>query len=136
MEEFELLCTVLWRVWFRRNVRVHESASVEEGDIVPWAKSYLEEFKRADGLGTDEAKMVMKSVARWQPPTEREFKLNVDAVIDSVRGRVGIGIIIRDAFTPWEANKAAHSLAQIGLTVESDLFWFEDLPPSVADLQL
>ncbi|KAK1563230.1 hypothetical protein Q3G72_024427 [Acer saccharum] len=38
-----------------------------------------------------------RSVGRWKPPDERGYKLNTDAAVDSVNGRVGFGIVIRDS---------------------------------------
>ncbi|KAK2639875.1 hypothetical protein Ddye_027670 [Dipteronia dyeriana] len=77
--------------------KVHDSVSVDEGDVFPWASSFLEEFKRANDKGLMKARTVVtKPSPRRTPPADREFKLNVDAAVDSDRGRVGIGIIIRD----------------------------------------
>ncbi|KAK2640695.1 hypothetical protein Ddye_028490 [Dipteronia dyeriana] len=42
----EFLCMIMWRIWYRRNGLVHASNSIHAVDIVPWADSYLEDFKR------------------------------------------------------------------------------------------
>ncbi|KAK3195407.1 hypothetical protein Dsin_026717 [Dipteronia sinensis] len=42
----EVLCLVIWRIWFRRNGRIHHSAEIIDKDIVPWAVSFLDDFRR------------------------------------------------------------------------------------------
>ncbi|TXG55030.1 hypothetical protein EZV62_020286 [Acer yangbiense] len=130
------------------------------------------------------------------PPESENFKLNVDAAIDKDRGRVGIGLIIRDCngevlascaqriddfCTPmvaeavailrglmfarevgiWpqvvesdakavvdlvncdglicsdmDADRAAHSIAKLGLHVVSDCVWLQECPPCVTPIVL
>ncbi|KAK2665436.1 hypothetical protein Ddye_004010 [Dipteronia dyeriana] len=43
--DFELLCLIMWRIWYRQNRRVHNSVLVVDNDLVTWAQSYLEDYK-------------------------------------------------------------------------------------------
>ncbi|KAL5842014.1 hypothetical protein ACOSQ3_012617 [Xanthoceras sorbifolium] len=125
----------------------------------------------------------------WSPPAAGCWKINMDAAIDSARGGVGVGIIVRNhlgqlaegvamllgicftaesglcpaslesdatvvvsafglilhdiisavnrfhissiSFAPRVCNQAAHALAKLALTLESNLFLMDCVPPSV-----
>ncbi|KAK0578998.1 hypothetical protein LWI29_019472 [Acer saccharum] len=43
-DKLELLGVFLWRVWFRWNGHVHQSTSIPDDDVVPWAVNFLEEY--------------------------------------------------------------------------------------------
>ncbi|KAK2659019.1 hypothetical protein Ddye_005552 [Dipteronia dyeriana] len=96
-EDLELLCIILWRVWYRRNSLVFKSATLLDKDIVPWAIAFLDEFRLANervrgGLEGDRTNAIV-----WQPPCFGFYKVNVDAALPTSHGVVGIGIIVRDS---------------------------------------
>ncbi|KAK3219713.1 hypothetical protein Dsin_013683 [Dipteronia sinensis] len=100
--ELELLCLVFWRVLFRRNGKVHNSAAIDDKNVVPWASSFLLDFQQANGpkevdskVGSDGVRIVQDRPS-WCPPSVDSYKINTDAAIDVANGNVGIGIIIRD----------------------------------------
>ncbi|KAK1560832.1 hypothetical protein Q3G72_031343 [Acer saccharum] len=58
----------MWRIWFKRNRKVHDNSVIHEEDVVNWAVAFLNDFWRAN-----------------------------EQTVDSVNGRVGFGIVIRDS---------------------------------------
>jgi hypothetical protein len=67
LAEFELLCVLWWRIWFRRNQFVFSSVSVPVADMLEWARLYLDDFKKANqrgGCGPSR----LHSVTSWSAP--------------------------------------------------------------------
>ncbi|KAK1559411.1 hypothetical protein Q3G72_014197 [Acer saccharum] len=44
----EILCVIIWKIWFRRNCFVHGQPSAPDDDLVPWAKAFLFDFRNAN----------------------------------------------------------------------------------------
>ena len=94
--ELERLCVVVWRVWFRRNARIHESSPVDAQDVVQWADLFLADFRRVnEAAGRSSAGSVLVGES-WRPPDVGVYKINTDAAIDVAANRTGTGAIIRD----------------------------------------
>ena len=45
---FEFLCIVMWRIWFKRNRKVHDNSVIHEEDVVNWAAAFLNDFWRVN----------------------------------------------------------------------------------------
>ncbi|KAK2664427.1 hypothetical protein Ddye_003001 [Dipteronia dyeriana] len=43
--EFEVSCIIFWRVWCRRNEKVHQVVSLHDDDIVQWASSFISNYR-------------------------------------------------------------------------------------------
>ncbi|KAK3225670.1 hypothetical protein Dsin_005532 [Dipteronia sinensis] len=69
-EELELLCLVLWRVWYNRNRRIHDVAELRIDEIVPWAMAFHDDYKRANKISKEEVTDRRSYVPLWQPPRE------------------------------------------------------------------
>ncbi|KAK3222245.1 hypothetical protein Dsin_009270 [Dipteronia sinensis] len=96
-EEFELFCTILWRVWCNRNAGLHGEQTLDTTDMVEWAHNFLVEYK-SSRLGTPLSHHTNENGhVKWFPPCPGFFKINCDAAIDTTKLRVGIGIFIRDS---------------------------------------
>ncbi|KAK2651962.1 hypothetical protein Ddye_011818 [Dipteronia dyeriana] len=95
--EFEVSCIVFWRVWCCRNESVHQVFSLHYDDIVQWASSFISDYRQANFIGGGCNRVDRVRLDRWIPPSSGLFKINTDAAIDGHNGKVGIGIIIRDA---------------------------------------
>ena len=52
-EEMELLCMVIWSIWFKRNGKV-----LHDADMVCWADSYLADYRRANGINVVSSKVL------------------------------------------------------------------------------
>ncbi|KAK3212236.1 hypothetical protein Dsin_016942 [Dipteronia sinensis] len=95
--ELELLCVVVWSLWYQRNVLVHNSISLLADDEVPWAEFFLEDFRKANVESSGIMGSQLLELVWWQPPCMGRFKANIDAVIDFRSGWVGVGVIIGDS---------------------------------------
>ncbi|TXG70236.1 hypothetical protein EZV62_005171 [Acer yangbiense] len=102
--EVELLCLVLWRVWFRRNLMRNDEQLLSSNEVVPWAKSFLLDFQKSNAVKS----MVINSGSRppriWKPSDVGLFKLNTDAAINEAAGTVGK---ISAGFSPLVAEVVA-----------------------------
>ncbi|KAL5832841.1 hypothetical protein ACOSQ3_016515 [Xanthoceras sorbifolium] len=62
-------------------------------DLVPWSKSFLDDFRVATLLSSSPEPLM---ALHWEVPSPSWFKLNSDAAIDLPNMKVGIGVVIRD----------------------------------------
>ncbi|KAK2635971.1 hypothetical protein Ddye_030763 [Dipteronia dyeriana] len=76
-----------WKRWARLT---NKSGSLYGGDIVM-------DYRQANFIGYGCKRVDRVGLVRWIPPSSGLFKINTDATIDGHNGKVGIGIIIRDA---------------------------------------
>ena len=67
-EKFELLCMVLWWIWFRRNMKVHDNSMIQEEEVVTWVATFLEDFRRANDQGGGCVREMGGSIPKWIPP--------------------------------------------------------------------
>jgi ribonuclease HI len=85
------------KVWFRRNEVVHGGTLTHPTSLMTEAQKALEDFQRATvATHTDDTQSRSVGVERWKPPPESMLKINWDAAVDSRRGIVGLGILVRD----------------------------------------
>ncbi|KAK2637573.1 hypothetical protein Ddye_032365 [Dipteronia dyeriana] len=96
-EEFELLCIVLWKVWFRSNCSIRNVTELFTEDIVVWAKDFQGKFQRSNQIPKEMILEKRSSVSHWLPPNEGSYKINTDAAVVEGSGKVGIDIIIRNS---------------------------------------
>ncbi|KAK3226041.1 hypothetical protein Dsin_005903 [Dipteronia sinensis] len=74
---------VLWRVWYRRNGVIHDQKILTDLEVVPWATSFLTEFRQANIVTSGNAGEVKKPKPKWTPPLVGKVKMNTDATINS-----------------------------------------------------
>ncbi|KAK2648877.1 hypothetical protein Ddye_016366 [Dipteronia dyeriana] len=106
--DMELLCMVIWRIWFRRNCKVYYSATILNREVVTWVSSFLADSRRANTsvkLGTNVRGNVVGS---WRPTEVGISKVNTHAAVETVGGKMGVGIIIRDSLEDVFASSAQH----------------------------
>ncbi|KAL5752202.1 hypothetical protein ACOSP7_022383 [Xanthoceras sorbifolium] len=93
VENFELLCIVFYRIWFRRNKFNHGGGLLSVGDLVGWSKLFLSEYHTArESLNT--VMVLSSSPLIWCPPPTSLLKLNTDAAVRSSSGLMGFGIAV------------------------------------------
>ncbi|KAK2635000.1 hypothetical protein Ddye_029792 [Dipteronia dyeriana] len=93
-DNFELLCIVICHLWFRCNNKVHASNIMCDDDIVPWAFSFLYEFRRINGIVAGVGLYGGVVARKWRLLDKECFKANTDtACVPNLR-KVGFGIII------------------------------------------
>ncbi|KAK3188891.1 hypothetical protein Dsin_028452 [Dipteronia sinensis] len=106
LEDFELLCLILWKIWYCRNGRIHNSILILDDDLVPWAMDYLADFKNANSSVKNVSPVGSPSSMLWSPPAIGQLKMNTDAALDAESGRVGVGITIRNHLGEVMASSA------------------------------
>ncbi|KAK3188605.1 hypothetical protein Dsin_028166 [Dipteronia sinensis] len=94
-DDLEIFCTIVWRVWFLRNARIHGAPSANVCEVVEWATNFLADYKHCH-VGTINIGMVNRSNVVWPHPPPGYFKVNCDAAMDVKGGRIGFGLVIRD----------------------------------------
>lgn len=92
---FEVLCVVWWRIWFRRNQFVHSNGSSSFMEVLDWAHSYLQDFRKASKM-ENPSLVLERASPKWKPPDQGVYKINTDAALDERGFQSGIGVIIRD----------------------------------------
>ncbi|TXG53482.1 hypothetical protein EZV62_022651 [Acer yangbiense] len=97
-DEMELMCVVLWRLWYWRNQHAHSIPYIRNEDVFAWASDYIGEFRMANLVEKGPAGLP-RPVARirWSKPDIGSFKINTDAAIKVANNQVGVGAIIRDS---------------------------------------
>ncbi|KAK2645878.1 hypothetical protein Ddye_021073 [Dipteronia dyeriana] len=108
ISEMELLCIVVWRNWFHRNALVHSDKAVTDMDVV------VVSLINSCSSTLDEIGLIIDDIS--------------DLMLSSPQCKV--------CFISRKANMAAHFLAKIGLSLETDCFWMEEVPPSVVPIVL
>ncbi|KAK0607443.1 hypothetical protein LWI29_015165 [Acer saccharum] len=93
--DFEILCVVWWRVWFRRNNLVHSAVLLPDSEVVEWASLFIQEF-RAANVKVLKAVSVQSALPRWKAPPDGVFKINTDAALNEQGLVSGLGVVIRD----------------------------------------
>uniref|UniRef100_A0A803P9C5 Reverse transcriptase n=1 Tax=Cannabis sativa TaxID=3483 RepID=A0A803P9C5_CANSA len=73
-QDLECILCLMWFIWSNRNSYIHATSTPVGG-------------LRTSPIPT----------AKWQPPPENNYKLNVDAALDSSRSKIGIGVIVRNS---------------------------------------
>ncbi|KAK0598119.1 hypothetical protein LWI29_031822 [Acer saccharum] len=86
-----------------RNLLVHKlnaSWNLDSDNVMSWVSDYIEEWREAQvgdiykAVENNTDEVVHKS--KWQPPDEGVFKINIDALINSLSHSIRLGVIIRD----------------------------------------
>ncbi|KAK3228880.1 hypothetical protein Dsin_000761 [Dipteronia sinensis] len=98
VDELELLCTILWRVWFIRNAGLHGKQQMDISDVVDWATNFLVEYKNSSSGESVVQRQIRGGPAKWSPPCPGVYKINCNAAIDSKNSQIGVGIVIKDSY--------------------------------------
>ena len=96
-EELGRFCICLWKVWAMRNVAVHDLSSIQEVNIVEWARRFVTDRSVANFIINRAAGSLSIRNPLWIPPVNGVYKINSDAALDVVGMSVGVVIIIRNS---------------------------------------
>ncbi|KAF5460015.1 hypothetical protein F2P56_019915 [Juglans regia] len=94
MKVLEEFSTVSRLIWNRRNKFIFQQVFLHPNEVIRQASEALIEMETCRITRSTQPKEDQKE--RWSPPPEGLFKMNWDASVDKDRGRIGIGVIIRD----------------------------------------
>ncbi|TXG48260.1 hypothetical protein EZV62_027554 [Acer yangbiense] len=93
--DFELLCVVWWRIWYKRNQFVHSNEIPNDIEVLEWAWSYLHDYRVA--FARDNPKLTKeREPPKWKPPDRGVFKINTDAALNENDFQFGISVVIRN----------------------------------------
>ncbi|KAK3211757.1 hypothetical protein Dsin_016463 [Dipteronia sinensis] len=96
VEDLELFCTIVWKIWFLRNLVVHEAPTQNVLNVGHWCRMFLVDFHRSDEGRQISLPFPSQVINSWRPPNEEYFKINCDAAINEKEGGISLGIVIRD----------------------------------------
>ncbi|KAL5567823.1 hypothetical protein UlMin_024398 [Ulmus minor] len=95
-DKMELLCVLLWRIWFHRNKWIHEKIWLDDNSCLAWAQQHLEDFKTASNKQF--IPHIPIAAPPWKPPEMGIVKINTDAAWCKRTKKFGLGVVIRDHF--------------------------------------
>jgi ribonuclease HI len=96
-EEFGLFVQIARQVWYRRNKWVHEGIFINPNVVLKNTEEQLEAYKRLHEKGSPgDRREIPDREKKWMAPSQGWYKANWDVAIDNRKGRVGIGVILRD----------------------------------------
>ncbi|KAK2664583.1 hypothetical protein Ddye_003157 [Dipteronia dyeriana] len=121
----ELLCVVLWRLWYVRNQIVHGKAHNGQEDMVSWCASFLRDFKGANEVTYVNRGVVAEKWTRWVPPDHNLYKLNCDVALDSIH--VGLGMVIRDSLGEVLVTSAQRLVSNVSPQIAKAMAIFKGL---------
>nr|POE97173.1 hypothetical protein CFP56_20025 [Quercus suber] len=100
----ELLASVMWTLWHRRNKVRTSSADFPLAQVAPSAIQTLELFRQANSVDATHYRDFPQPRVRWSPPAEGEIKVNFDGAQFKDLGKAG-----ENLFQPL-----ANSLSSLG----------------------
>jgi hypothetical protein len=93
----QLAAVVAQLLWLRRNNWVFGGELQSPHDLLMHAVDQVQQFVRAeDSKRAPRPPQHTQSVQRWEKPPFGVVKFNWDAAVDKERGKMGIGVIVRD----------------------------------------
>ncbi|KAK2641090.1 hypothetical protein Ddye_022853 [Dipteronia dyeriana] len=85
-------------------------------NVLNWSKEFLSEFYKADlGIRGNSEVKENKMIRKWVPPKEGMYKANYDTAVDSLRGKIGFGVVIRNCKEELIASSAQSVMANLSL---------------------
>jgi len=141
------LSTVIWSIWKHCNLKIWDDVIETSFVVVERARNMVEDWLLANtpdtstSLAPSQHTMVVSTGTstssqhrpRWQPPTPRRYKCNIDAAFSSHRNRTGIGICVRDSEGTFVMAKTTTFPCTVSVDVEealgfhSALQWLSDM---------
>ncbi|KAK6120349.1 hypothetical protein DH2020_045906 [Rehmannia glutinosa] len=98
IDEFEYFATFTWFLWKERQRVIHENPKGHKSIKVEGVEAFLSNFQRANVCAGQVCKdSGVSSTAKWSPPPLGKSRLEVDACVNELRGRFGVGGIVRNA---------------------------------------
>ncbi|KAK0571233.1 hypothetical protein LWI29_012870 [Acer saccharum] len=67
--DIELFCTIVWRIWYLRNAKIHGVVCEDVNNVVEWAKFFLLEYKECNAWLISASRSVKSRNVVWPPPS-------------------------------------------------------------------
>ncbi|KAL5759496.1 hypothetical protein ACOSQ2_018334 [Xanthoceras sorbifolium] len=120
--DFGLFCIRIWRIWYVRNNCLFAGKVLSVAEVDPWALPFQADYVLANSAVSAARAPGLPSL-RWLAPSPGWFKINSDAAVDSLRKKVGLGVIIlvvAEAMAILCGMQIASELGTLPVVVESD----------------
>ena len=93
----ELIASVMWTIWHRRNQARTSSKEYPLLQVIPAASQALATFHDSVSVTPKQSRHNVPTRIRWSPPPVGTVKVNFDgAILKDIR-KAGIGVIVRDS---------------------------------------
>ena len=93
------------KLWLRRNAFIHDESFLHPNTLLQQVQKGIKDFQHAQprkpyGLVTPGI------TPKWKAPPHDWFKANWDAGVDKKNGKLGLGVVVRDALGNFCAAKS------------------------------
>ncbi|CAL1355798.1 unnamed protein product [Linum trigynum] len=122
-EQLGKFLVALWFIWEQRNSQFWNKRKLEEGEIIPRALGWLQEYLDMQEVGSEANR---QGGGKWRPSQSTDFTISVDAGCLTKQG-TGLGVVIRKkdggfvaagvrrTRRQWEALEAEVMVVKFGL---------------------
>ncbi|KAK8484185.1 hypothetical protein V6N11_030987 [Hibiscus sabdariffa] len=108
-EDFAKLVLILWNLWNRRNLWIHDSRLQPVWATVTAASLLHGDFLAANDNGKHPRARPLLSTPTWSPPPAGTIAITVDGAFTQAQG-AGIGVVARDSAGTVLGGFAQHSV--------------------------
>ncbi|XP_035547375.1 uncharacterized protein LOC118348911 [Juglans regia] len=116
-EVLEEIAITAYHVWKRRNYFVFEGKFISPITICDQSLNALDDYKNFVKQPPIRKANNSAMIQTWEAPPPNTFKVNLDAAIDKIKCKVGVGVIIRDC----EGKVIASLRSSRGLFLDAQL---------------
>ncbi|KAE8665798.1 hypothetical protein F3Y22_tig00112528pilonHSYRG00026 [Hibiscus syriacus] len=96
IEEFWLLLVLLYQIWHRRNLVVHENRMTHGWQVTASSRALLASYDSSKGFTNSNRTSSAALKNNWCKPPDAAIKINVDAACSRSSGRSTISVLARD----------------------------------------
>jgi hypothetical protein len=100
-EEVEVHAEIARRIWFRRNLVVHDGEFSHPNNVIRVSATFINDYRNSlQRMGDFDSLQTTREVpalVRWVPPPFSIYKINCDVALDNKNGRMGVGLVIKDS---------------------------------------
>lgn len=95
-EDIKKTCYILWFIWYRRNLFLHEGKRLSAEAILGKCNDMHQDFQASQVLSVPPPPSQVLAQT-WSPPEHGFYKLNVDGSTFVDSGSIGVGAVIRNS---------------------------------------
>lgn len=137
-EELQIICMVLWGVWYWRNKKVWEDKTVTPVVAMQFSLSVLSDWIAAKHSGSKPSVRPQRDATNqqpgiWKPPDAGNYKINVDASVFPGAQTYSLGMVMRDHAGAFLGGRTCCFEGQVtvmeaeAMGVREALSWVKDL---------
>ncbi|TXG48328.1 hypothetical protein EZV62_027622 [Acer yangbiense] len=96
VKDLTLVCVIMWRIWYLRNLQVYGSVFQAIDNVYDWSIDFITGYQAAMVGDGEPLVRAETNDTRWMLPLEGFYKVNCDAAIDVRNQVVGVGLVIHN----------------------------------------